>query len=63
MKLGDKHSKTPFQSENGFLFKQITLLGMDIYSNKRQPENTPFPMLITLSGMTILDKELQPENA
>ena len=36
MKVGDKHSNMPPQSENGFPFKQITLLGMDIFSNKRQ---------------------------
>ena len=60
--MGDKHSNMPPQSENGFPFKQITLLGMDIFSNQRQPENAPYPIAVTLSGMAILDK-LQPANA
>ena len=61
--MGDKHSNLPFQSENGFPFKQITLLGMDIYSNKRQPEKAPSPILTTLLGITMLVKEVHVENA
>ena len=49
----------PFQSANGLPFKQITLLGMDIYFNEKQPENALSPMLVTLEGMTISDRESQ----
>ena len=56
-KLGDKHSNLPFHSANGLPFKQITLLGMDIYFNEEQKENALSPMLVTLEGMTISDRE------
>ena len=53
----------PSHSTNGLPFKQITLLGMDIYFNEEQPENAPLPMLVTLEGMTISDRNQQPNNA
>ena len=61
--MGDKHSNLPFHSANGLPFKQITLLGMDIYFNEEHQENAPWPMLVTLAGITISDRELQPQNA
>ena len=63
IKLGDKHSNLPSQLTKGLPFKQITLLGMDIYFNEEQLENAHSPILVTLFGMTMLDRELQPENA
>ena len=63
MKLGDKLSNLPFQPKNGFPFKQITLLGMNIYYNARHSQNTPFPMLVTLSGMSMLVREQHCANA
>ena len=62
-KLGDKHSNLPFHLANGLPFKQITLLGMDIYINEAQKENAQSPMLVTLEGMTISDRERQFQNA
>ena len=53
----------PFHSANGLPFKQITLLGMDIFFNKEQTEKAPLPILVTLEGMTISDRELQPPKA
>ncbi len=63
MKVGDKHSNIPSQSENGFPFKQITLLGMTILDRELQRENAPSPILTTLLGITMLVKEVHVENA
>ena len=61
IKFGDKHSNLPFQSANGFPFKQITLLGMDKYCNEAQLLKAPLPMLVTLSGMTMLERKPPPK--
>ena len=53
----------PFHPANGLPFKQITLLGMDIYFNEKQVKNAQSPTLVTLEGMTISDRESQLENA
>ena len=53
----------PFHLANGLPFKQITLLGMDIYFNEEQPQNALSPMLVTLEGMTISDRERQDGEA
>ena len=63
IKFGDKHFNLPSQSANGLPYKQITLLGMDIYFNEEHPTNAPSPMLVTLEGTTISDRERQFKNA
>ena len=63
IKLADKHSNSPSQSQNEFPFKLITLSGMDIYSNERHAANAIFPILFTLFGISMLDSKLHPAKA